>query len=67
MKVKFTEDDMEALDSAYYTITKHFICDNDYDPSAEGWHDCKAMRDLWNKMCDKFNKRIHNTDDQKFI
>ena len=63
MKVKFTEDDMNALDSIYFTITKHFICDNNYDPSTDGWHDCKIIRNLWNKMCDKINKENKNADD----
>lgn len=56
MKVKFTQEDMNALDSAYYTLTKEFICNSTYDPREEGFHDAYQIRELWNKMCDRINK-----------
>lgn len=54
MKVKFTEEELDAIETAYFDNEGHIPCNIAHVPEQKEY---QILQQLWLKMADKINKK----------
>lgn len=55
MKVKFTQEDLDAIETAYYDNEGTLPCNVSYTPTEK---DYQILQKLWLRMADRINKEV---------
>ena len=55
MKVKFTQEDLDAIETAYYDNEGTIPCNVSYTPQEK---DYQILQKLWLRMAERINKEV---------
>ena len=58
MKIKFTQEDLDAIETAYYDNEGTIPCNVSYTPKEK---DYQILQKLWLRMADRMNKEVSNS------
>ena len=56
MKVKFTQEDLDAIETAYWDNEGYMPCKVDHVPKQKEY---QILQQLWLRMADKINEKLY--------